>query len=304
MATIPHSSSHGGGGNALNLGVATLAAGALGFLVFAMPGDLFADLVVRSGLPDYVAAAQPPLGMKARGAVIAAGAILTFLSVLILLRSLDRLSARPARAAGPERAEPDADAPRLRRADAHPDAPSRRPLLAGRDLGELVEPDEIEFPDDEMFADLPAQPLPGFLTEDRPAAREAPEAPVAEEEEPAAEEAEPVAEKVEPAAEEEEPLVLDSPLEERSVEALVSQLPEAEDVGDNSITSLMQRLESGLVEREIVAEEPAEASTGTEAVPEAEAAPVAEQPDAPQAPAWLAPQPKAMEREEEAEPAD
>src|SRR5687768_4557361 len=103
MATLPNSSSHGGG-NALNLGVATLAAGALGFLVFAMPGDLFADLVVRSSLPEYVAAAQPPLGMKARGAVIAAGAILTFLSVLTLLRGLDRLSARPARAASPERA--------------------------------------------------------------------------------------------------------------------------------------------------------------------------------------------------------
>src|SRR5688500_16318522 len=98
MATLPHSG-RSAGGNALNLGVAALAAGAIGFLVFAMPDDIFTELVIRSGLPGILAAAEPPLGMKARGATIAAGAILSFIAVLLLLRGLDRLAPRRARAA-------------------------------------------------------------------------------------------------------------------------------------------------------------------------------------------------------------
>src|SRR5688572_23280467 len=150
MANIPYSGRPRGGG-ALNLGVATLAAGAFGFLFFAMPDDIFSTLVVQSRLPEVLAAAGRPLGMKARGAAIAAAAIVTFIAVLMLLRSLDRLGARPAGASKPDRAarpEPEADAPRLRRADSHPDAPSRRPLLAGRDLEDLDDPQAADFPPD------------------------------------------------------------------------------------------------------------------------------------------------------------
>jgi hypothetical protein len=326
MATHPNSVRPGGGG-ALNLGVAMLAACALGFLAFAMPDDLFSTLVAQSGLPGFVEAAQPPLGMKARGAAIAAAAILTFLVVLLMLRGIDRLTARPAGAKARDRAlapEAEADAPRVRRADSHPDAPTRRPLLAGRDLADFHDEDEFGYPPDDMFADLPTQPLPGFLVEQQPVAEQSPEpeeahAPVAgqEEEEEAEpliletpyEEAGPEAEpfqdetpyqevgaETEPAEDETphrqvrdvaEPIVA----EERSVEALVARLPETEESGRDNITSLMQRLESGLAQREIAEEEP----EAMESVPEAEAMPVVA---APETPSWLAPQPHVAEAEQ------
>ena len=38
------------GASVLNLGLSALAAGALGFLVFAMPESVFSDLIVQSAL--------------------------------------------------------------------------------------------------------------------------------------------------------------------------------------------------------------------------------------------------------------
>jgi len=280
------------GASIFNLGLSALAAGALGFLVFAMPENVFSDLIVQSGLPGFLPSAEPPLGMKARAAVIAAVALLVFALVLLLLRGVDRLSARPAKAA-PEPALAESEAPRLRRADAHPDAPAPRPILAGRDLGSFGSADEYDYPpdeDDEMFADLPAQPLPGFLTADRvePAEeRHFDEAPpeehfeAAEIKEPEPEEAEVEEEGFEAPQAEEEPLVLDTPADDLSIEAMVSQLPEPEESQDNSITSLMHRLETGLVRRE-------DSSESVE--PEAEAASPP--------PSWLAPQPAADEPEQ------
>jgi hypothetical protein len=293
MADNAQSDGPARGASIVNLGLAALAAGSLGFLVFAMPEQTFSDLIAGSGLPAYLPAAEPPLGMKARAGVIAAVALLVFAFVLLVLRGVDRLSSRPARAAAaPQPAEPDAEAPRLRRADTHPDAPARRPLLAGRDLG-FGDADEYDYPpdadDDEMFADLPAQPLPGFLTagRDGPGAleeQESAQAPLEESFE-AAEPRKPELEQAvyeeagfEEEQAEEEPLILDVPADEPSVEALVSQLPEAEESSDNSITSLMRRLETGLVRRE-------ETVDGSESQP----ADMEEQPSAP--PSWLAPQP-------------
>ena len=277
------------GASIVNTGFAALAAGALGFLVFAMPEDIFSDLIVRSGLPAYLPAAEPPLGMKARAGAIGAVALLVFAFVLLLLRGIDRLSSRPAQAEA-EPVEPEADAPRLRRADAHPDAPAPRPILAGRDLGGFTDSDEYDYPpeaDDEMFADLPAQPLPGFLAANRDPSEE-----VVEQKVEAAELAEP--EPDEEAFEEagfgaeqaeEEPLLLDTPADDRSSEALVSQRTEAEEIQDNSITSLMRRLETGLERREEQADQPGE------------------QPSAP--PSWLAPQPATEETaDHQAEPAE
>src|SRR6476661_7169236 len=117
-----------GFGGAIDLGVAALAAVSVGFVTFAMPEALFSSLITASHLPDVVAAAAPPLGMKARLAVLAAGAGLTFALVWALLHALEP---KPAGQAKKPRKAGDPDAPRLRRADAHPDAPSRRPLFAG-----------------------------------------------------------------------------------------------------------------------------------------------------------------------------
>ncbi|HEY5721551.1 MAG TPA: hypothetical protein VIT45_04440 [Allosphingosinicella sp.] len=322
MSEDAHSNGPARGASIVNLGLAALAAGALGFLVFAMPENVFSDMVVQSGLPAWLPAAEPPLGMKARAAVIAAVALLVFAFLFLLLRGVDRLSARPARVhSKPAGAEAELEAPRLRRADAHPDAPAPRPILAGRDLGGFADADEYDYPpdlDDERFADLSAQPLPGFLT----ASRDEPEdieeghfeeAPFEADREPSEVDApEPHEESgFEAAPEEEEPLildtpaddrgieaigsqlpeareplVLDTPADERSIEAIVSQLPEAEQPLDNSITSLMRRLETGLVRRE----EDGESDPSPEARADEHAS---------AAPSWLAPQPAAQEHESE-----
>jgi hypothetical protein len=129
------SSSRRGGFTAVDLGVSTLAGLSLGFALFAMPSDLFSSLVLKSGLPSLVAAAQPPLGATARLAAAGAGALGAFVAVALILRWLGRAAAPAApRANDVETLAP--DAPRVRRADAHPDAPPRRPIFAGRDFGE------------------------------------------------------------------------------------------------------------------------------------------------------------------------
>lgn len=130
----------GFGRNALDLPVAALAGVAVAFVAFAMPGDLLTGLVRASGLPAILSAAEPPLGFTARAGVGLAGALAAFVLVFALLRLLDRSGfekSRPA-AAAPE----DADMPRLRRRDVHPDAPVRRPISAARDLGEPAPPPE------------------------------------------------------------------------------------------------------------------------------------------------------------------
>ncbi|HEV2817096.1 MAG TPA: hypothetical protein VGW40_07745 [Allosphingosinicella sp.] len=126
----------GFGRNALDLPVAGLAGLAVAFVAFAMPGDLLTGLVNATGLPSILSAAEPPLGFKARTGVGLAGGLAAFGLVLALLRLIDRT--------GLERPQPEAvaeaDMPKLRRRDVHPDAPVRRPISAARDLGEPAPP--------------------------------------------------------------------------------------------------------------------------------------------------------------------
>jgi len=238
MSDLSHPGRRSGGAS-LDLAVAALAAVAFAFVTYAMPDDIFSGLIAQSGLPDILAAAQPPLGMKARAAVIAGGAILCFGAILLLMRALDRVPARRPRRAKAE-AEAPVEAPRLRRADVHPDAPPRRPLLAGRDFGEPA----IDIPEtEERFADLAVRPLPGFLV-----AQEM-EEPVEAEPEPEPEiEALAVEEPEQPAAEA-DPIVPEEPAAD-AIDALVAQLPEVDADPSESVSNLMQRLESGLSRRE------------------------------------------------------
>jgi hypothetical protein len=209
---------------AFDSGLAALAALSAGFVAFAMPQPLFSGLVEASRLPDFVAAAQPPLGDTARFAAVGAAALLTFAAVWALMAALGRIPAQP-------KPEAEAEAPRLRRADAHPDAPARRPLLA-RDLGE---PLDLEgFP--EAPAEEPAlteaghRPLPSFLVP------QAPE-PVAEAE---LDESESEWAEVEPAA---EPETNAGPL---PISELAARLPEADGDSDQPLSQLVNRIEFGL----------------------------------------------------------
>ncbi|HEY1605813.1 MAG TPA: hypothetical protein VGF77_09475 [Allosphingosinicella sp.] len=170
-----------GKGSLLDTGVAALAALSAAFACYAMPEALFARLILASHIPDIVAAAHPPLGTKARLAVVLVVAGLAYAFVWTLMRALDSIGApKPAPAAMDEEA-----APRLRRADAHPDAPSRRPLFAGRDLGDPyddepfdLEPETALAPDDgnelELKPETAYAPQPAANWEPEPHSRQAP----------------------------------------------------------------------------------------------------------------------------------
>lgn len=122
----------------MNLPLAPLAAATLGVAaalgVLAMPLAVLESMVMDSGLPAVLAAAEPPLGFTAR-AMLALGAggiaaLLGWFIAFVLVGTRWLTVGKPA--------EAEAEAPHmpvLRRADAHPDAPPRPPLLATRDLG-------------------------------------------------------------------------------------------------------------------------------------------------------------------------
>ena len=116
-----------------NAAVAAVAGGSAAFALFAMPNGLFGGLVEATGLPSLLSAAQPPLGATARGIAMMSAGFAAFAFVWLLLRALDRPAPVPVD-------EPLDDqeyrTPRLRRADAHPDAPARRPIFAGEEFGE------------------------------------------------------------------------------------------------------------------------------------------------------------------------
>jgi len=124
----------------MNLPIAPLAAVALGALVAlgvaAMPTSGLESLVMDSGLPAIFPAAEPPLGLTARAAValLTGGfaALFTWLAGFILVGTRSVTLGGAAPEAVDDEAVP---MPVLRRADAHPDAPPRPPLLATRDLG-------------------------------------------------------------------------------------------------------------------------------------------------------------------------
>ena len=126
--------------------VAGAAALAIAAAVLAMPGTVLEDMVLDSGIAAFVTAAEPPLGLTARLAIAlaAAGAIggLLWVGLRLLIGDRDFTIRVPGRVPG--RA---ASGPRVRRADAHPDAPPRRPVFAHRDLGT-------------PFLDVRAAPIP------------------------------------------------------------------------------------------------------------------------------------------------
>jgi hypothetical protein len=134
-----------GRGQGLNVAVAALAALALAFFVFAMPAEIF-----RS-----VAGA---VGIGSRAVAMAGGATLTFGVVFFFLRALDRLPGK----ARPAAIELPAEPPRLRRADAHPDAPARVPVFARHELGD---PLPIEQPEPEEVEPAGADPVEAFTHE-------------------------------------------------------------------------------------------------------------------------------------------
>lgn len=120
-------------------------------LILMTPNPWFEAFVVETGLPGIVAAAEPPLGARARivFALIVA-LVITLAAWAVLTALLGRKSPKRAdRRFDQAQSEADAESPRIRRADSHPDAPYRRPIMAGDEMGvplELVTvaPDETD----------------------------------------------------------------------------------------------------------------------------------------------------------------
>lgn len=125
----------------LILPVAPLGGAAFGVMTAIacalVPGGILDRLILRSGIPAVIAAAEPPLGMTARIVLALMGggtiALLVWFALFLILGSRTLVLGGDVAA----QADPDTgdDLPVLRRADAHPDAPSRRPVFANRDLG-------------------------------------------------------------------------------------------------------------------------------------------------------------------------
>ncbi len=161
---------------ALVVGVAAAAS----FLL--MPVDALEALVWRSGVAALVPVAQPPLGATAR-AVLALGS--GVLGAAVVWSALYLLFGSGGFLVTPKRRED--GVPVVRRADAHPDAPPRRPLSAA-DLGlpmRAVVEVEHEMPipadlDQPLAAFDPHAMLPVPMAPVRPVAALAPPAPPSE----------------------------------------------------------------------------------------------------------------------------
>lgn len=177
----------------LALPVATVVAVALAaltaLLFLVMPTDVLEGMTIDSGIASLITAAEPPLGLTARFAIafiaaLAVGGVAWFgLFLLVGTRTVlvNRKPGKPAKAVRivPDRDEEEDDAlPILRRRDAHPDAPARRPVFANRDLGTPFldvradpEPEPNPQPVAEILPPLPpeARDLPADL--DTPLAR-------------------------------------------------------------------------------------------------------------------------------------
>ena len=121
----------------LSLPLAPFAAAVIGALtasIFAlMPTGILESIVLDSGFAAMMPAAEPPLGLTARAVLICAGgggiALIAWLGLLLSVGKRSFVIQRMGKPRGDEAA------PVLRRADAHPDAPPRRPVFAARDLG-------------------------------------------------------------------------------------------------------------------------------------------------------------------------
>lgn len=141
-----------------------------------IPSDMLDRLILRSGLPAILAAAEPPLGLTARLVLILLGggtiALLVWFTLFLIVGS--RTIALGGDVVAEDGAEDGESVPVLRRADAHPDAPSRRPVFANRDLGTpFLEVRAPQVPDIEEIieetiedAEPVAQPLPIGLAAD------------------------------------------------------------------------------------------------------------------------------------------
>lgn len=120
----------------LTIAIAPVVGALIGLVValtiLLMPTGSLEDSIIESGLPAILPAAEPPLGATARlGLMLVAGGTVALLGWFMMFLVAGSRTVSLGR--GEDAAA--SDVPVLRRADAHPDAPARRPLFASEDLG-------------------------------------------------------------------------------------------------------------------------------------------------------------------------
>lgn len=141
--------------------------------IATVPSDVLNAAVDRAGFNSVLPAAASPIGTTGRTILaLLAGALIAACGFAPqgkawLLDQLDAFARKP-RLRTAQDGDEEEDVPVIRRADAHPDAPPRRPIRAASDLGD---PLPIFGEEDQRSAPLPPpaeQPLPADL--DRPLA--------------------------------------------------------------------------------------------------------------------------------------
>jgi len=147
--------------------VGSVVAGLVALAFLLMPIAVIEGMAVDSGVAAILTAAAPPLGLTARLAVaffaaLAAGGV-TWFGLFLVFGARTMLIRRGATEDG---------VPILRRADAHPDAPPRRPVFANSDLGtpflEVKAEPAVDFFGDSIVED-PIAPIVVTEAQDVPA---------------------------------------------------------------------------------------------------------------------------------------
>jgi hypothetical protein len=246
----------------IDAGVTLLAGSAAAFVLFAMPEALLGRGLAALRLASFSPRFQPPLGQNVRLAIAAAAGLLVLGFVWSLMKALERKPAADKAAADSVIAAPapDPEAPRLRKADAHPDAPARRPLIAGRDLGEPLDLDQpLDLTAEDALEATPEEEEEEFVPqpEPLPAATPIPQ-------EPAADPLPPFLVAQEPEETSDQP--------EQPVQSVAHGAPESD---EESIVSLMHRFETGLVRKKqaLADHRPDPVQAAPRAAPAATAAP-------------------------------
>lgn len=213
---------------------------AFAFFVFAMPSAMFESIVMATGLPSLIAAAQPPLGDTARLAVAGAAGLLAGGATAALFLLADRREeSRRERAKPPFSVASDFDlfeaAPAPARAPEHRPAPPPVFELAQEYVMPVEQAEQVVEAPRSAPAPVADQPESGPIFVDFRAFRETPGADV------------------EKAVNASAPQMMPSPKAEAAAAKDVTPTslkaqPSAPE-GDDSIAALMQRLEAGLDRR-------------------------------------------------------
>ncbi len=236
-------------------------------IVAVLPAETLGNMVWTTGIAALVPAASPPLGMTARvllalGSGVLVGALL-WSSLFLLFGPGGPLARRTPREDG---------MPFIRRADAHPDAPPRKPMSAA-DLGtpmmevgvggspgardERTIPVDLDLPlaafDPKAILPVPMEPVRPVapLAQPMQPTMVAPVIEVAPTAEPETFVTAPAPQPVEPLFVEVHPVTAPEPMPEVSAPTPIARPPRApaEPTTPPTIETLLQRLEQGALRR-------------------------------------------------------